>query len=71
MFKKGIFTISIDLEFIWGVIDKELSTKDKELIKDEVNITNKLIEIFDKYNVCATWAIVGHLLKSDQNENIH
>ncbi len=59
---KGIFTISIDYEFAWGIADQNLSNK-KELIKKEVEIIQRLIRVFEKYNIPATWAIVSHLLK--------
>ena len=61
--QKGIFTISIDYEFAWGYADKTLSFEDKVRIRQETDITKKLISLFEKYNIPATWAIVGHLLE--------
>lgn len=61
--KEGIFTISIDFEFAWGYVDKDISASQKEDIKKEVEITRKLINLFEKYDVPVTWAIVGKLLE--------
>jgi len=71
MNQKGIFTISIDYEFAWGYADKLLSLEDKIRVRQEVDITKRLILLFEKYNIPATWAIVGHLLekKCEWNSN--
>src|SRR6185436_17615206 len=61
--QKGVFTISIDFEFAWGYADKTIGEEQKRNIKREVEITRRLITLFEKYNVPATWAIVGKLLE--------
>lgn len=63
MLQKGIFTISIDYEFAWGYADHVLSDADKERIRGEAAITKRLITLFEKYDIPATWAVVGHLLE--------
>lgn len=63
--KKGIFIISIDYEFGWGKTETPFSFKDKENIKKEVQITRKLLELFEEFDIPATWAIVGHLLEKN------
>ncbi|MCK5027255.1 MAG: polysaccharide deacetylase family protein [Candidatus Pacebacteria bacterium] len=65
--KKGVFTISIDYEFAWGYADKKLTRSDRERIEGEVKIVERLLTLFEKYNIPATWAIVGHLLECDCN----
>ncbi len=67
--KKGIFCISIDYEFAWGYADTPLSDADKKRIEKEVDIVNRLIILFQKYNVPATWAVVGHLLEKNCSWN--
>lgn len=62
---KGIFTISIDFEFAWGYVDFTLAKSDKKRIEGEVEITKRILALFDKYNIPAAWAIVGHLLEKD------
>lgn len=64
--RKGSFIISIDYEYAWGLVDRELSPKDILRIRDEVSITNRLIELFEHHRIPATWAIVGHLLEAGE-----
>jgi peptidoglycan/xylan/chitin deacetylase (PgdA/CDA1 family) len=74
LFSKGIFTISIDFEFAWGYVDRVISRKQKEEIRKEVEISYKLIDLFEKHNIPATWAIVSHLLEKEctwENELSH
>jgi len=65
--EKGIFTISIDFEFGWGIVDRPISAAEEKLFSEEIEITRRLLKIFNKYNISATWAIVGHLLEEDCN----
>lgn len=59
LMKKGIFCLSIDTELLWGRKDNPQpffsdTQKAKMIIK-------KLLFLFDKYQIPATWAIVGEL----------
>lgn len=60
---RGAFTISIDYEFALGFADSDLHDADKERIRREVDVVNRLLDLFERYNVPATWAITGHLLE--------
>lgn len=62
MLEKGAFTISIDYESAWGYADHDLSDADKKRIEEEGFNVRRLILLFEKYNVPATWAVVGHLI---------
>lgn len=66
--KKGSFTISIDYEYAWGFVDRELSPKDILRIRDEASITSRLIDLFEHHRIPATWAIVGHLLEAGHRQ---
>ena len=58
----GKLTISIDLELAWGVWD-HLTPDDLRLIESaERPICAALIELFDRHQVPATWAVVAALL---------
>ena len=59
---RGKLTISIDLELAWGVWD--VLTADHLRLAEtcERPICAALIELFDRYEVPATWAIVAALL---------
>ena len=61
---KPIFIMSLDLELLWGFVlhpgDRgAISLKnDKKRGRDAINF---LLDLFKKYRIPATWAIVGHL----------
>jgi peptidoglycan/xylan/chitin deacetylase (PgdA/CDA1 family) len=60
--QRGALTISIDLELAWGVWD-HLTPDDLHMAETaERSICSALIELFDRYDVPATWAIVAALL---------
>ncbi len=59
----GIFTISIDLEAAWGICDLPLSDTDLMELAEERSVVRSLLDLFEKHDVKATWAVVGHLLE--------
>lgn len=74
---RGIFTISLDYELHWGVFDsKKLETYEKN-IENESTSAIKMLERFEKFDIHATWAVVGFMFASNQAElvkikkNIH
>ncbi len=58
----GKLTISIDLELAWGVWDHLTPDDLRRAACDERPICAALIELFDRYQVPATWAVVAALL---------
>ena len=64
MADKAIFTISLDVEFLWGAVLCPFH-KSVDLFKnDDMKLRgciNTLLSSFEKHNIPATWAIVGHL----------
>lgn len=71
-FDKPIFIISLDTELIWGIIHTDADTS--SLINDKKHCrgaVDTLLNLFEKYNIPATWAVVGHLfLDRCEKENI-
>ena len=61
-FEQPIFIMSLDTELIWGIIhtdtDASLLINDKKYCRGAIDF---LLNIFEKYNIPATWAVVGHL----------
>lgn len=64
---KPVFTISLDVELLWGMIHENA-----KLAKSYINLLINdpqggrgaivfLLSVFEKYAIPATWAIVGHL----------
>ena len=59
----GIFCLSIDLELLWGRRDTNYS-RFIEKSKNERHIIKNLLKLFNKYDIHATWAIVGKLYEA-------
>lgn len=61
---KPIFIISLDVELLWGYV-MEPKSKVISMLQNDTRkgrgAVESLLAIFEKYNVPATWAIVGHL----------
>lgn len=55
------FIISIDTELAWGSFDHKNFESIKWKFEEERKIIDKILELLEKYNIPATWAIVGHL----------
>jgi hypothetical protein len=60
--KSAALTISIDLELAWGVWDRPTAHELRLTESEERPICAALIELFDRYHVPATWAMVAALL---------
>ena len=62
---QGTLTISLDLELYWGMRDI-VSINDYQLHLTGVRqAIPAILELFDRYNIHATWATVGFLFYSD------
>jgi hypothetical protein len=60
--RRGIFTISLDFELIWGTFDKPKHTRFRRLcVIEREEVIDRLLELFLQYRVSATWCTVGHL----------
>jgi peptidoglycan/xylan/chitin deacetylase (PgdA/CDA1 family) len=59
---RGVFTISIDFELIWGTLDLFGPERFRAAcaIEREV-IVDRLLGLFVEYDIPATWCILGHL----------
>lgn len=59
---KGIFVLSLDTELCWGVIDKpDQLKKNKKYYEQARECIDKILVLLEKYDISATWAVVGHL----------
>jgi peptidoglycan/xylan/chitin deacetylase (PgdA/CDA1 family) len=69
--KKGVFVLSLDTELAWGCCGDQKSIKiSKSYFLDARKSIHTLINLFEKYDISATWAVVGHLFLSHcQHEN--
>ena len=61
---KSIFIISLDTELIWGYAAYPSSGAVSLMKNDDMKVRgciDLLLNLFEKHNIPATWAIVGHL----------
>lgn len=56
----GAFVVSLDFELVWGVRDLEITGERRNLLPTRV-VVPRLLELFKKYEIHATWATVGFL----------
>jgi len=69
--EKGIFTISLDFELIWGTLDL-YGTEEYfwEACKIERNeVVDRLLELFNEFEIPGTWCTVGHLFLGECESN--
>ena len=66
--QKASFSISIDLELAWGVWDKINDNHLNNAINLERKIVDKLLDIFNCYDLPVSWATVGALI--DKNNKM-
>ena len=63
--KPGTLVISLDFELYWGMRDKVSRDSFRTRLQGIYQAIPLLLELFDKYNIAATWATVGFLHHQD------
>lgn len=58
---RGAFALSIDTELAWGSFDRADRNARFALEHRSRDVIRALLELFARYQIPATWAIVGHL----------
>lgn len=59
---RGVFTISIDFELIWGTLDLFGPDRFRKICETErAVIIDRLLEFFTEFDISATWCVLGHL----------
>ncbi len=66
--QNGIFTISLDFELYWGMRDVVSTVQYADNMRGVPNAIDELLKSFHKYDIHATWAIVGFLYFSSMEE---
>ncbi|SHJ59318.1 Polysaccharide deacetylase [Arenibacter nanhaiticus] len=62
----GKFVISLDFELLWGMRDEKTIAEYGENILGVWKVIPRMLDLFEKYEVSATFATVGFLLASDK-----
>lgn len=70
MSKQGIFIISLDFELNWGVQDVLPLERYGENIIGAREAIPRMLELFNEFDIHATWATVGMLCFENKNELI-
>jgi len=68
MSNNSFFTISLDFELFWGVHDSHTKDTYGENILGARLAIPKILELFKKYEIHATWATVGFLAFSNKRD---
>lgn len=58
--KPGTLVISLDFELMWGIRDLEMTAQHKNIIVTRQAVL-RMLYLFNKYQIHATWATVGFL----------
>jgi peptidoglycan/xylan/chitin deacetylase (PgdA/CDA1 family) len=67
---RGALVVSLDFEMAWGNRRSPiLGASEAELLRGTRTVVTRLLEIFDRYGVSATWATVGHLMMRREDFN--
>ena len=62
------FVISLDFELLWGVFDVVDYSSKKQYFRQTRDVVPEILNLFDQYDVHATWATVGMLFNKDWEE---
>lgn len=69
--RKSAFVISLDFELIWGVRDHSTRASYGANILGARDAVPRMLDLFEKYGVHATWATVGFLFAESRDELLH
>ena len=60
--RKGVFTLSLDFELLWGTVDLHGSERFRRACEIEREVViDRLLDLLDEHKIPATWCILGHL----------
>ena len=63
--ERGVFTLSVDFELLWGTVDKHGPERFRAACElERREILDRLLNLFEEFETPATWCIVGHLFLS-------
>lgn len=68
MNKHGSLTISLDMELYWGMRDAQTLDSYRENLANVHKAIPRILELFEKYQIHATWAVVGFLFFNNKEE---
>ena len=61
--ERGVFTVSLDFELIWGTLDLFGPERFRPACETErAEVIDRLLDLFCEFDVQATWLVLGHLM---------
>lgn len=66
--KRGLFVVSLDLELLWGILDKDWRNSYRPSVLGGREAIPRILALFERYRIRATWAVVGLALCRGQDE---
>lgn len=61
-FDRGVFTLSLDLELLWGTLDLFGPEGFRGACEIEhAEVLDRLLDLFVEFDISATWCVIGHL----------
>ena len=70
--KRAIFTLSLDFELAWGTLDRNSDSFYRPIYRRErEQAIARLLDLFERYGICATWATVGAMFERGSDDLLH
>jgi len=66
--RESVFSISLDFELHWGIFDRISIDHKKEYFDNTIKCIPKILDLFKRYKIEATWATVGMLFNESIDE---
>jgi peptidoglycan/xylan/chitin deacetylase (PgdA/CDA1 family) len=58
---RGVFTLSLDFELIWGTLDRGVETYREACEREHEFVVDRLLALLAEFEISATWCTLGHL----------
>jgi peptidoglycan/xylan/chitin deacetylase (PgdA/CDA1 family) len=58
---RGVFTLSLDFELIWGTLDRGVETFREACERERTEVIDPLLALLAEFEISATWCTLGHL----------
>jgi peptidoglycan/xylan/chitin deacetylase (PgdA/CDA1 family) len=58
---RGVFTLSLDFELVWGTLDLELEGFRDACERERSEVVDRLLALLAEFEIPATWCTLGHL----------
>lgn len=69
---RAVFTLSLDFELAWGTLDRDKDSFYRPICRRErEQAITRLLDLFARYDICATWATVGAMFEPGADDLLH